>query len=214
MAWQIAKPRYYLGYGATAGQSLAFRTLAAAKKRAQPQANRTGETVYIDHYDSPGGFKIGETKVLPRSQGNPRKVKGHSTTLRNMASVTIRKLPNGVVKITGRKMAANPGKAKRAKRSSDAHLFRQAGDKRYKRPTSMARWHSGRASSERRGQYRKAPIYRNGRKARKSNPRRAAYVISDAGMEFQRTYRTKAAAVKAATRFRKQGYSRLKIRKR
>ena len=36
---------------------------------------------------------------------NPRKVKGKSTTLRNMASVTIRKLPNGVVKITGRKMA-------------------------------------------------------------------------------------------------------------
>jgi len=36
---------------------------------------------------------------------NPRKVRGRSTTLRNMASVTIRKLPNGVVKITGRKMA-------------------------------------------------------------------------------------------------------------
>ena len=99
---------------------------------------------------------------LKKARRNPRKVAGKSTTLKNMASVTIRKLPNGVVKITGRKMAANPGKAKRAKRSSDAHLFRQAGDKRYKRPTSMARWHSGRASSERRGQYRKAPIYRNG----------------------------------------------------
>jgi hypothetical protein len=35
---------------------------------------------------------------------NPRKVNGKSTTLRNMASVTITKLPNGVVKIIGRKM--------------------------------------------------------------------------------------------------------------
>jgi hypothetical protein len=34
---------------------------------------------------------------------NPRKVRGRSTTLRNMAFVTIRKLPNGVVKISGRK---------------------------------------------------------------------------------------------------------------
>jgi len=38
-------------------------------------------------------------------KGNPRKVKGRSITLRNMALITIRKLPNGVVKITGRKMA-------------------------------------------------------------------------------------------------------------
>jgi hypothetical protein len=37
-------------------------------------------------------------------QGNPRHVSGNFATLRNMASVTIRKLPNGVVKITGRKM--------------------------------------------------------------------------------------------------------------
>lgn len=36
---------------------------------------------------------------------NPRKVRGRSTTLRNMAFVTIRNLPNGVVKISGRKMA-------------------------------------------------------------------------------------------------------------
>jgi len=35
---------------------------------------------------------------------NPSRVRGRSTTLWNMASVTIRKLPNGVVKITGRKM--------------------------------------------------------------------------------------------------------------
>ena len=39
-------------------------------------------------------------------KGNPRKIKGKSTTLRNMASVTIQKLPNGVVKITGRKIGS------------------------------------------------------------------------------------------------------------
>ena len=38
-------------------------------------------------------------------KSNPRKVAGKSTTLKNMASVTVTKLPNGVVKITGRKMA-------------------------------------------------------------------------------------------------------------
>jgi hypothetical protein len=43
-----------------------------------------------------------------RSMSNPRKIKGKSTTLKNMASVTVTKLPNGVVKITGRKMAKNP----------------------------------------------------------------------------------------------------------
>jgi hypothetical protein len=43
-----------------------------------------------------------EHKVYP--ERNPRKVAGKSTTLKNMASVTVTKLPNGVVKITGRKM--------------------------------------------------------------------------------------------------------------
>ena len=47
---------------------------------------------------------------LPSRHNNPRKARGNSTTLRNMASVTIQKLPNGVVKITGRKMA---GKCRR-----------------------------------------------------------------------------------------------------
>lgn len=44
--------------------------------------------------------------ILAQTVGpkNPRRIKGKSTTLRNMAFVTIRKLPNGVVKITGRKM--------------------------------------------------------------------------------------------------------------
>lgn len=36
--------------------------------------------------------------------GNPQHVRCNSTILRNMASVTIRKLPNGVVKITGKRM--------------------------------------------------------------------------------------------------------------
>ena len=42
---------------------------------------------------------------LKKARRNPRKVAGKSTTLKNMASVTVTKLPNGVVKITGRKMA-------------------------------------------------------------------------------------------------------------
>ena len=45
-------------------------------------------------------------------KSNPRKVAGKSTTLRNMAFVSITKQRNGVVKITGRKMAPkrNPHK--------------------------------------------------------------------------------------------------------
>jgi glycerol-3-phosphate dehydrogenase len=55
---------------------------------------------------------VRQTGAQRRKAGNPRKVKGKSTTLRNMASVTVTKLPNGVVKITGRKMAQNPAKRK------------------------------------------------------------------------------------------------------
>ena len=40
----------------------------------------------------------------PKARRNPRKVKGVCTTLRNMASLTITKQRNGVVRITGRKM--------------------------------------------------------------------------------------------------------------
>lgn len=39
---------------------------------------------------------------------NPRRFSGCSTTLRNMAVITVTKQRNGVVKITGRKMAGNP----------------------------------------------------------------------------------------------------------
>ena len=56
-----------------------------------------------DH--SPPSFReVVAAGAVLRQRGNPRKIKGKSTTLRNMASVTITKLPNGVVKITGRKM--------------------------------------------------------------------------------------------------------------
>ena len=55
--------------------------------------------------------------VDPGPKDNPRKVKGRSTTLRNMASVTIQKLPNGVVKITGRKMAGKGHRNPRAPRN-------------------------------------------------------------------------------------------------
>jgi hypothetical protein len=51
-------------------------------------------------------------KLNSVGNGESRHVRGRSTTLRNMAFVTIRKLPNGVVKITGRKMAGNPGRRK------------------------------------------------------------------------------------------------------
>ena len=44
---------------------------------------------------------------LKKARRNPRKVAGKSTTLRNMAFVSITKQRNGVVKITGRKMG-NP----------------------------------------------------------------------------------------------------------
>ena len=49
---------------------------------------------------------------LKKARRNPRKVAGKSTTLRNMAFVSITKQRNGVVKITGRKMAPkrNPHK--------------------------------------------------------------------------------------------------------
>jgi hypothetical protein len=64
----LAKPRYYVQ-----GLSSAFRKLITAKKRAQAIANRLNKTVYVDHYDSPGGFKTGETIVTPlsRTRRNP-----------------------------------------------------------------------------------------------------------------------------------------------
>ena len=46
-----------------------------------------------------------KVKQLGQLYSNPRKVAGKSTTLRNMAFVSITKQRNGVVKITGRKMA-------------------------------------------------------------------------------------------------------------
>ena len=53
---------------------------------------------------------------LKKARRNPRKVAGKSTTLKNMASVTVTKLPNGVVKITGRKMAGKVRKARKARK--------------------------------------------------------------------------------------------------
>ena len=62
-------------------------------EKAKAVAREDARLIYMD---APHGWQS--------NRGNPRKVKGRSTTLRNMASVTIQKLPNGVVKITGRKM--------------------------------------------------------------------------------------------------------------
>jgi hypothetical protein len=92
-----------------------YRKMSSAKKAAQRSANRLGRAVTILGFPA-GMFTSGSpseadtyTRVLPksRSKGNSRKVKGKSTTLRNMAFVSITKQRNGVVKITGRKMG-NP----------------------------------------------------------------------------------------------------------
>jgi len=54
--------------------------------------------------------------VGPGPKANPRKVAGKSTTLRNMAFVSITKQRNGVIKITGRKMAEKARKVRKARK--------------------------------------------------------------------------------------------------
>ena len=49
------------------------KSITAARKRAQSIANRTGKTVYVEHYAGRGGYKFGETVIRP-SAGNPRKL--------------------------------------------------------------------------------------------------------------------------------------------
>jgi hypothetical protein len=97
MAKRLSKTFYVFASGSHIGQVQAA-TPAAALRKARYQWGSSGEW---------SDAQLRKFTVRLAS-GNPRKVKGRSTTLRNMASVTIQKLPNGVVKITGRKMAANP----------------------------------------------------------------------------------------------------------
>ena len=61
---------------------------------------------------APLPYRKHKGEMYVKEVGNPRKVAGKSTTLRNMAFVSITKQRNGVVKITGRKMAPkrNPHK--------------------------------------------------------------------------------------------------------
>jgi len=54
---------------------------------------------------APLPYRKHKGEMYVKEVGNPRKVAGKSTTLRNMAFVSITKQRNGVVKITGRKMA-------------------------------------------------------------------------------------------------------------
>ena len=73
---------------------------------------------------------------LKKARRNPRKVAGKSTTLRNMAFVSITKQRNGVVKITGRKMAGkkNYSPVKRKK------ILKRRGEKRfYSKPKTRKR---------------------------------------------------------------------------
>jgi hypothetical protein len=92
-----------------------YTGLAAAKKAALKEATRTDSTVSI--CDAESGVEIMEARPkrywrdFPRFASNPSK----SLTLRNMASVTIKRLPGGAVAVTGRKLGgsgrANPAES-------------------------------------------------------------------------------------------------------
>jgi flagellar basal body L-ring protein FlgH len=92
------KTGYYVWVGSS---KYWFRTKKAANRFYMTRLSQYGSgSVSMTDWD-------GNTEhVYDDDYKNPaRKVKGKSTTLKNMASVTVTKLPNGVVKITGRKMA-------------------------------------------------------------------------------------------------------------
>ena len=90
-------------------------------------------------------LQVENDSQLARRLGNPaRHVRGRFTTLRNMALVTIRKLPNGVVKITGRKMAGKknysaPQRKKILKRRSQTRFYTRP-RKASKQRNSMIAW--------------------------------------------------------------------------
>ena len=68
---------------------------------------RTKTSGYARHVSEAGSSAARGRFTKAPAFRNPRKVKGKSTTLKNMAYIVVQKLPNGVVKITGRKMG-NP----------------------------------------------------------------------------------------------------------
>ena len=77
-------------------ERMTVRHGVAVIRRYDEHGNEIGKSTM-----SAGDGRVSQFIYHADSKRNPRS----TTTLRNMASVTIRKLPNGVVKITGRKMA-------------------------------------------------------------------------------------------------------------
>jgi len=75
------------------------RAAAFVGRRRVKKPTSSGFREWREHDAS---LQRGQTTKAPAFR-NPRKVKGTSTTLRNMASVTITKQRNGVVLIRGRK---------------------------------------------------------------------------------------------------------------
>jgi len=102
--WTQPKPRYYID-----GLDIGYRSLSAAKKRAQSIANRTRDIVYISHYPfGPSGDSKGQTVVKPQTRAlNPSRVKGRkvkggrAVTLKNMKTITITRHRNGAVSVKG-----------------------------------------------------------------------------------------------------------------
>ena len=76
-------------------------TLEEARRRAQSDANALGEPVWIMRMRGAQATGGKHVATYEPKRGNPSK----SLTLRNMALVTIKRLPGGAVKVSGRKMA-------------------------------------------------------------------------------------------------------------
>ena len=91
-----------------------FRGYGSEHYIGQVDARTAAQAVRKAGRDKDWHAMYGKFRVVG-GQGNPRKVKGKSTTLRNMAVVTVTKRRNGVVKITGRKMAG--GRVNRARKA-------------------------------------------------------------------------------------------------
>ena len=79
------------------GTSTASRTATRAATEATTTGNKTST--------STGGASTSGGNVSISVKHNPARVaRGKAVTLRNMASVTIRRLPGGAVAVTGRKL--------------------------------------------------------------------------------------------------------------
>jgi hypothetical protein len=111
-----------------------YRKLSSAKKAAQRDANRTGRAVTVYGFSGSSytsgdpSEAISEQVVYPSRHANPI---SKSLTFRNMASVTVKRNPDGSVSVSGRRLAKkNPSMGQRwsalkAARKT-AHPVRQA----------------------------------------------------------------------------------------